>query len=189
MKIERYFTLYSIDSKQVPANEISWNIISDSKAEPGETVQIVVGSAAKKSRFLVEIVNGEDVVERNWMTVSKGQKVISIPVKEAYRGNFAVNVQMVRFNRFYSNSYTIEVPFTNKKLDITLETHRDFLTPGQKEEWRVKIAGPGGEKLAAELMAGMYDASLDQFKSNSWQMDLYHSKIKQFRLEFSFFQC
>lgn len=176
VKAEHYFTVYSIDSNELPANEISWNVVSTNKAEPGETLQVVVGSAAPKSRFLVEIVNGDKVVERSWVNVSKGQKAISVPVSEDYRGNFALSVQMIRFNRFYDNTYTIEVPFTNKKLDITLETHRDFLFPGQKEEWRVKISGPGGEKLAAELMAGMYDASLDQFISNSWTMDLYHSK-------------
>jgi len=189
VKVERYFTLYSIDSKQLPANEISWNVISKSKAEPRESVQIVVGSAAKKSRFLVEVVNGNDVIERNWVNVNKGQKVITVPVLEAYRGNFAVNVQMVRFNRFYNNNYTVEVPFTNKKLAITLETHRDFLTPGQKEEWRVKISGPAGEKLAAELMAGMYDASLDQFQSNSWALDLYHPKSNNSGWNSAFFSA
>jgi hypothetical protein len=146
------------------------------KAEPGETIQLVLGSADKKSKIMYELVNGKDVVERNWLTISRGQKVIDIPVRESYRGGFKVNLSTIKHNRSFYKSYFIGVPFTNKKLDISLETHRDFLIPGQKEAWKVKISGPGGEKIAAELLAGMYDASLDQFQSNTWNLDLYQTK-------------
>jgi hypothetical protein len=176
IKAEKYITLYSTSSAKIPENEIFWSAITDYSAEPGETIQLVVGSADKKTKILYELVNGDELIERNWLTISRGQKVIDIPVKENYRGGFRVNISTIKYNRAIDRSFIISVPFSNKKLDITLETHRDFLTPGQKEAWKVKISGPVGEKVAAELLAGMYDASLDQFQPNSWNLDLYHAK-------------
>jgi uncharacterized protein YfaS (alpha-2-macroglobulin family) len=176
IKSEKYITLYSTASNKFPEKEMLWSTLTQYVAEPGETIQLVVGSADKKTKILYELVNGEEVIERNWLTISREQKIIDITVKESYRGGFRVNLSSVKYNRTFEKSYTIDVPFTNKNLDITLETHRDFLTPGQKEAWKVKISGPGGEKVAAELLAGMYDASLDQFQPNQWALELYHSK-------------
>ena len=160
----------------MPGNMINWVALNKKEAEPGETLKLVIGSAAKKTRLMYEIVNGNKIVERNWITVNRGQKIIDIPVTEAYRGNFSINLAMVRFNRYYSKKFNITVPFTNKKLDVKLNTFRSHLTPGAKEEWSVTISGKDGQKLSAELLAGMYDASLDIFRTNNWQMDLYHNK-------------
>ena len=183
IKAEKYITLYSTSSDKVPENEIFWSAVTDHSAEPGETIQLVVGSADKKSKILYELSNGDEIIERSWLTISRGQKVIDIPVKESYRGGFRVNLSTIKHNRSFDRSITIRVPFTNKKLDITLETHRDFLTPGQKEAWKVKISGPGGEKVAAELLAGMYDASLDQFQPNNWELEFIPFQKNNIQLE------
>ncbi len=176
IKAEEYFTLFSSGTKKLPVNEIFWSTTTMRTAEPGDVLQLIVGSADKKTKVLYELTNGSKIIERNWITVNRGQKIVDIPVKENYRGGFNINLQAVKDNRNFSSNYFIKVPFTNKKLDITLETYRDFLTPGQKEQWKVKISGPGGEKLAAELLAGMYDASLDKFQSNIWNLNLYNDK-------------
>ena len=60
------------------------------------------------------------------------------------------------------------MPWTNKKLDITVETFRDKLLPGSTETWKVKVKGYKGEKIAAEMLTSMYDASLDQFRIHQW---------------------
>jgi hypothetical protein len=87
---------------------------------------------------------------------------------EADRGGYAVSRIMVYNNRVYNQSYTISVPWTNKDLSISYETFRDKLKPGDNETWTVKISGAKGEQLAAEMLAGMYDASLDQFAPHQW---------------------
>ena len=63
---------------------------------------------------------------------------------------------------------TIYVPWSNKELNISFDTYRDKTLPGSEEKWKVKITGNKGEKVAAEMLASMYDASLDQFKPHSW---------------------
>ncbi|MBS1656339.1 MAG: alpha-2-macroglobulin, partial [Bacteroidetes bacterium] len=60
------------------------------------------------------------------------------------------------------------VPWSNKELQISYESFRDKTLPGSEEKWKVKISGYKKEKVAAEMLATMYDASLDQFQPHSW---------------------
>ena len=166
---QQYITLYSNESKRLPGKMIDWSVVNKTTAEPGEIVKLTIGSATKKSKIYYEILNGVDVVNKGWVEVNKSQKVIEILIEESFRGGIEIRTAMMRFNRVYLNSHSIKVPFSNKKLTIKIETLRDYLTPGTQEEWKVKISGPNGEALATELLAGMYDASLDQFKANEWK--------------------
>src|SRR5690606_12906981 len=77
--------------------------------------------------------------------------------------------------RLFSFSEFFNVPYTNKKLDVNISTYRDHLKPGENDEWRLTIKDHKGEKIVGELLASMYDASLDQFAPHSWNMELYHS--------------
>jgi hypothetical protein len=55
-------------------------------------------------------------------------------------------------------------------LTIRYETYRDKVLPGSEEKWKIKISGDKKEKLTAEILGSMYDASLDQFKKHSWSV-------------------
>ncbi|MBN4062165.1 hypothetical protein JYU20_03095, partial [Bacteroidales bacterium AH-315-I05] len=92
-----------------------------------------------------------------------------------HRGNFAVYFTFVKENRFYANNQLVIVPRTDKQLDIEFETFRNKLNPGQQEEWKIKIKGPKGEKVAAEMLATLYDASLDAFRANNWALNIYQN--------------
>lgn len=187
VEVKQYFTLYSPDKSTLANNNILSMMIDKNTAHPGEDVILSISSSNKKSKILYEINNGNQLIERKWITVNASQKNIQIPVKEEYRGNFSVNVLSVRNNRLYSESQTISVPFENKELDIKLETFRDYLTPGTEEQWNLSIKGSKGEKVASEILAAMYDASLDKFASNNWQMSLYQNKTQNNRWKFSLF--
>ncbi len=89
-------------------------------------------------------------------------------VGEADRGGFNVARMFVYNNRFYQTNYYISVPYTNKQLKISWQTFRDKLLPGAQETWTATIEGMAGEMVAAEALAGMYDASLDQIKPFNW---------------------
>ncbi|MBI4648102.1 MAG: hypothetical protein HY738_16330 [Bacteroidia bacterium] len=112
-------------------------------------------------------------IKKKWLALSNNQMTIQIPVIESYRGNIAVHFTFIRDNRFYNHYDIIEVPYSNKRLDIEFETFRNKLYPGEKEQWKIKIKGKQGEKVAAEMVAAMYDASLDQFRQNTWYFDIY----------------
>lgn len=88
---------------------------------------------------------------------------------EADRGGYKVTRLMVHHNRVYTLSWQVQVPWSNKELTIDLETFRDKLEPGQKETWTLRISGARGEQVAAEVLATMYDASLDALKPHDWE--------------------
>lgn len=187
VEAKHFFSLYSPSSNKVSNNEVVSLMLNKTTAQPGENVVLSISSADKKTRVLYEINNGNQLIDRQWLTISKAQKNITIPVKEEYRGNFSVNVYVVKDNRFYLQSEFISVPFKNKELDLKLETFRDYLTPGAQEEWRLTIKGPKGEMATAEVLAAMYDASLDKFATNNWSMDLYKNKRQNNKWKVSLF--
>lgn len=187
VEAKQYFSLYSPKSSSLAVNRALAIMLDKTTAQPGDEIILSISSSDKKSKILYEINNGEKLVERKWISISNAQKNIQIPVMEEYRGNFSVNVVMVSNNRFYSQSETILVPFKNKELKLKLETFRDYLTPGSQEEWRLTIKGQKGEKATAEILAAMYDASLDKFIANNWDMRLYHNKNQNNRWRSSMF--
>ncbi|MDX2048817.1 MAG: alpha-2-macroglobulin family protein, partial [Chitinophagaceae bacterium] len=110
----------------------------------------------------------------NFIMLNNETKVFSFPVAENDRGGFGVLHAFVKHNRFFSLNNTVTVPWDNKELNISYTTYRDKTLPGSKEQWKIKISGNKGEKVAAEILAGMYDASLDQFKPHGWNTpDIY----------------
>lgn len=167
-----YFNVYGIKDTEIPDNSISYFTMVKSSAEPGENASFVLGTKDDSTKFYYEIEKNNKIVSRQWITLSKEQKLVEIPVTETDRGNFAIHLFTIRHNRFFSNKEIIVVPYTNKNLDIEFETFRDKLLPGQDEEWKIKIKGQNGEKVTAEMLASMYDASLDAFKSNYWSFNI-----------------
>jgi len=103
------------------------------------------------------------------------KKLVSIPIKEEYRGNISAHFNFINNNRRFTHASLITVPFTNKQIDIKFVTFRNKLLPGENEEWKLKLTGKNGEKVAAEMLATLYDASLDAFKQNYWYFNVWDS--------------
>ena len=175
VELTEYFTLFSQSDKNPPVSEINWFYTLKDKCEPGENAAFIIGTKDKNINALYEVVCKDKVVSSQWLKLNDEQRKIEIPVTEEYRGGLSVNVIFVKHNRSFRNSFNIDVPFTNKKLEFEFATFRNKLTPGQKEEWKIIIKGAKGDSVAAELLASMYDASLDALKSHKWLFDLYRS--------------
>ena len=176
---KNYFTLYAEQDNKPAQKVIDWFIPIKIKAEPDENAAFLIGSEAKNVTIIYEIEHKGKIIEKQWLTLNQNQQLIEIPVKEEYRGNFAVHFTFIKDNRYYKHNATVAVPYTNKKLDITFETFRNKLYPGQKEEWKIKIKGQKGDELAAEMLATLYDVSLDKFVANSWSFNIYNRYYSQ----------
>ncbi|MCF8372684.1 MAG: hypothetical protein K9H64_13725 [Bacteroidales bacterium] len=161
-----YSEFFDSHSEKLHAPKTDWFVALKKKAEPGEKAQFLIGTGLEKVQVLYEIILQGNIVKQEWMTLKEGQKLIEVPVEEKHRGGFQVSFTFAQNNHVFLYTEQVDVPFSNKELDISFETFRDQLYPGQKEEWRVKIRGPKGDKVAAELLCGMYDASLDKFAPN-----------------------
>ena len=171
-----FFTVFSSDSKKVPAEFIDWFASVKDKAEPGETASFVVGSSEKKIHMIYQIWHRDKLIKNEYISLNNDQKKIEIPVLEDFRGNIGIKLVFVKWNRSYQKEQLIQVPYNNKKLDIEIGSFRDKVKPGDNEEWNIKIRDYLGDKVAAEMLASMYDASLDEFRSNSWYFNLYRSQ-------------
>jgi uncharacterized protein YfaS (alpha-2-macroglobulin family) len=161
------------NGRSVSINPISFRLLTPI-TEPGENAQILVEAPEKKTNVLLEIVLNDKIIERQFLNLNTERKLLLIPVKEEYRGNFSVNLTMVKNNRFFTASNTINVPYSNKKLDIQIISFRDKLLPGQDEQWLIALHDHQGEKNAGELLASMYDSSLDEFASHNWNFNLFN---------------
>lgn len=171
---KEYFDLFASVAKKIPGNAVNWFKLLNKKCEPGQKANFLFGSAAKNIHAVYEIRTKGKTQQRTWLDLSGEQNKYSIPVIEEYRGNLGISIAFVKFNRYYSNVETLVVPYTNKELDIVFETFRNKMEPGSKEEWRLKISGKDGDKVTAEMLASMYDASLDAFVPHQWNLNLFH---------------
>ncbi|MDP3912276.1 MAG: MG2 domain-containing protein [Bacteroidota bacterium] len=172
---QKYFNAFQPKSaKTESVSPFSFTLLTPT-ADPGQNVQFLISTPLKKANIFYEIVLKDKVLSREILSLSNEQKLISIPVKEEYRGNFSINLAMVKNNRSFMESTQITVPYTNKKLDIQFATFRNKLLPGQEEEWQITLRDNKGEKAVAEMLAGMYDASLDAFVPHNWSFNIFNS--------------
>ncbi len=179
VKDVRYFTLYDIKNKE-SASEDVWSFQAiNTTCQPGDKTVFLIGTSVKNLTVLYEIERENKIVEHKWLTLNSEQKYLEIPVTENDRGNFSVHFAGVYHGRSFMSDQQVSVSWENQSLDISYETFRDKLLPGSKEEWKLKIKGPKGEKVAAEMVAAMYDASLDEFRGHSWDFYLYKSYYGQ----------
>ena len=131
--------------------------------EVGQTYEALWGTGYDRSPALVEVFQGGRRIKRSWTPAGETQGLIKIPVEERLRGGFTVIISLVKDNRIYRDETRVTVPWSNKALDVKWQTFRSKLRPGQKETWSLKVKGPGAALRAAEFVAALYDASLDQF--------------------------
>lgn len=170
---ERYVnTFVPKDEKSQATFPARFRLLTPS-VQPGENAKILMDVPVKKARIMYEITQENLVHERLFIDLNGEQKVLSIPVKEEYRGNFSVNLLTVKNNRIYKETLQVQVPFSNKKLDVQFASFRSKLTPGQNEEWQITLKDNKGEKVTGELLASMYDASLDQFRAHEWNFSVF----------------
>ncbi len=172
---KHFFDIFSDKKKKMPYNAVSIFSPVNIYCEPGEKAKFLIGSSNEDIKVIYDIEHKGKIVSTKFIELNKEQKLIEIPVEEKHRGNFSVHFVFIKNNRLYNHNSVVYVPYSNKHLDIEFATFRDKLYPGEKEQWRIKIKGPKGDKVAAEMLATLYDASLDQFKKNYWDFNIYSS--------------
>ena len=171
VKEVKYITVFDAESKSTPENEPAWFHLIKNTGQAGEQASFLLGSRYAKVQVLFEIYHKGKRVHSEWIKLNNEQKQMDIPLLQSYTDPATISLLFVKENRIYPFSFSLSVPDISHMLDMEFTTFRDKLQPGQDEEWSIKILGAKGEKLAAELLVGMYDASLDQFAKNSWSFN------------------
>jgi uncharacterized protein YfaS (alpha-2-macroglobulin family) len=173
IKAFEYVTIFNKNSTIIPEQVAEWFYYPKTKAEPGEKVDYILASGYQNVNYLFEQEHlGKSSTIK---TIPASMKANELLVEEIHRGNFAFHTTFIKYNRIYTRNSIVTVPYTNKELDIQFETFRNKLLPGQAEEWKLILKDKKGEKAAAEMVASMYDASLDAFKENNWYFNIHQS--------------
>lgn len=147
-----------------------WSDKHNITAEPGERVNFNIGSSADDLFLICTTANRQQNNNQvfDFLNLNNQIKTISLSPTEADRGGTGFGLAFVKHNRFFSENFYVNVPWTNKELKIEVATYRNKTEPGSYEKWKVKISGYRTDRVAAELLTSMYDASLDQFNPHQW---------------------
>jgi uncharacterized protein YfaS (alpha-2-macroglobulin family) len=136
--------------------------------EPGEQFTALWGSGYEQARAFIEIEHRRKLLQSFWTAPDRTQVQVAQKVTEALRGGFTLRVTMVRENRAYTTSQKVSVPWSNKDLTVRWEHFVSKLQPAAQETWTAVITGPEAKKAVAEMVAGLYDASLDAYQMHNW---------------------
>ena len=168
VKHEQIFTLYSLKDKRPPIKTYAWLLQSNIEAKVGEKVNIQFGTSARSAYVLVDVMFGNQVLSSKWVKISNKTMNFKVLFKEAYRAGIDVNFTYVKDEKLIQKTVRISEKVEEKKLTPTLSVFRDRLFPGEEAQWTIHIPELVELNQSAELLTGMYDASLDLIKPHVW---------------------
>ena len=171
--LQQKFTLFSMKDTHPVEPTTEW-YYQTAKTFPrdGKPVYIQVGSSENGAHIVYSIIAGNKLLEKGVWEL--GDSIVTLPFtyKEEYASGIVLNYSFVKQGKCYTRMMSIARPLPEKKLNIAWKTFRNRLTPGQKEEWTLKITTPDGKPAKAQLMSVLYDKSLDQIAPHSWNFSL-----------------
>jgi len=168
VKDEVFTTVYSNDDKTLADQQLFEASLDKDDYTAGDVAKLTIGSAANDITVTVEVEKNGKIISTQLVKLNNSKQTLSFPVAESDLGGFDIHVGFAAFNSYIQQTHKVIVPYPETDLEIETTTFRDQLQPGQDETWSFKIKGPKGDKVSAELLASMYDASLDEFKAHSW---------------------
>ena len=180
-KISEEFTIYENQAPKMPYTAIVWSDVDKSTAHPGDEIHFSIGSSAKDVDIWLQLLHGDEIRMDKKITVSNSVQTFTYKVTEGDRGGLNFRYVLVKENAFKTSDDHISVPFDNYNLDVKLATMRDKLSPGAEETWEVTVRDYKDKPLEAALLAGMYDASLDEFARNYWSFSMSPWGTRSFR--------
>ena len=139
------------------------------EVRPGDTFKAFWGTGYNEGPAFIEICHKNKVLKSYWTDSKKNKEFITFPVTEDMRGGFYVKVFQVKDNSFYNIEQFVNVAWTNKDLELKLVHFTSKMEPNAKESWKVEISGEDAEFRSIEMLASMYDASLDSFIKHDWE--------------------
>lgn len=171
--LQQKFTLFSMKDTHPVEPTTEW-YYQTAKTFPrdGKPVYIQVGSSENGAHIVYSIIAGNKLLEKGAWEL--GDSIVTLPFtyKEEYASGIVLNYSFVKQGKCYTRMMSIARPLPEKKLNIAWKTFRNRLTPGQKEEWTLRITTPDGKPAKAQLMSVLYDKSLDQIAPHSWNFSL-----------------
>jgi uncharacterized protein YfaS (alpha-2-macroglobulin family) len=198
------FQVVDVKAKQFPVKIPNHFAAEKWSVEPGSSFVGLWGTGYDKGRAFVELECRGKLLKSFWTQADRTQEVVEQAVNEEMRGGFTVRVTYIRENRAYLNERIVDVPWSNKQLTVKWEHFTSKLGPAQKETWTAVIsrvgqasslpiderpkgqAGSLSYPTVAEMVAALYDASLDQYLPHNWMQsfNVFRREIQRVHAQF-----
>lgn len=159
------FLLFSLNDKRPPFVITDWFYQDGLEFDAASPATVYIGSSEKNVYLLYDVFAGNKRLESKRIELSDSVVSFRFPYKKEYGDGILVSMAFVKDGRLYSHNARIMKPAPEKKLQLKWTTFRDKLRPGQQEEWKLTVLYPDGSPTEAEMLATMYDASLDKIYS------------------------
>lgn len=167
-EIKQIFYLYSSDDKKPPIPVYKWFIPEKTTCYPGETARLKFGTSVRDAFVIYEIYSGERLIKKQHVTLSDEILSIDIPYLQEYGNQLHFIIYYVKDKNFIKEATSINRLNRNRNLSIRTTTFRDHLLPGQQEEWQIQILDEQGKPVIAQVLAFMYDRSLDKLTNHTY---------------------
>lgn len=166
------FILFSLADRHLPVHSPEWFYQDGTEFNDGHPVSLYVGSSEKNVYLLYDVFCGDKRIESKRMVLNNEIRQFTYPYKPEYGDGITVNFAFMREGKLYTKQVQISRPRPDKSLQLKWITFRDKLQPGGKEEWQLQITHPDKKAADAQLLATLYDASLDKLYVNDWAFNL-----------------
>ena len=173
------FLVHDFNAKRLGTPTSSFLAVSDSRfPTDGGAVKLQFGTSLQDVHLVYSIIAGKQVIDQGIMRLNDEIHTRMLSYRPEYGPGVFVTTAFIKDGQVYNEQATIEMPLPDKYLTMKWTTFRDRLTPGQKEEWRLQVTHPDGSPAAANVLATLYDASLDRISKNA----LRFSPFNQYRI-------
>lgn len=171
VETEHIFILFDKKENRPPVKTYTWLPENRIESLAGEKVTIPFGTSVKCAQVLMEVKYGNELISSRWIRMNNNIRTFSIPFAEKHRAGITVSFTFVRDEKLFQETVYVTEKIIEKKLTPKLTVFRNKLLPGAAATWTVNIPEAAAKGKIAELLAGMYDASLDELKQHQWQFN------------------
>lgn len=171
VETQNYFIVYGVDDKKPPITTNEWILENNALFRDGKPAEIVLGVSAKNVTILYELMKGGNLQHHEQFVLSDENKKIVIPYKDVYGENVTALFTYVIDEEVYQIVIDIKKETTINNLALKWNVFRDKVHPNEKEEWSIVVKDKENNPVYAEMLASMYDASLDNISpSQEWRL-------------------
>ncbi|WP_293788521.1 alpha-2-macroglobulin [uncultured Pedobacter sp.] len=171
IKVDKYLVIYHKSPAVIQSN-IEWITPEITVVKPNESAVFRLAGLTENSKAYYEVYYRDSIAEKVWINLSPKQTIVKIQPNVNDEDGFAVQFTMVHQGTVYNSMQQVKIVDPQKELNIRFLTFRDKLQPGEKESWKLQISNNKGEKQMAEMLATLYDASLDELRPMDWNTNL-----------------
>ncbi len=171
VEMEQDFVLFSYADKRPPIETNEWLLRKRTVIAKGQPAEVILGVSDRDVHVLYELYAGRELQERRWLRLSHENRLFRVEYKEEYAEGATLMLTYAKDGQFYAHQVDLLSEVVRSDLDVRLDVFRDKVRPGSDEEWRISVRDAKGDAVPAEVMASMYDFSLDQiYKGWPWRL-------------------